>query len=261
MTDKEMTWVEHLGEVRKRLIWIILGFVASMVLGLFLARPVIEHLKNDPAAINISWHVFGISDALRIYMQVSFTVALLFTLPLILYHAWAFVSPGLLMTERRAIGLYIPFAFLLFLLGIGFGYYGLFPMIIKFMEGFTTAVGAEETFGMTQYFQFMFNLIVPIAVIFELPIVILFLTTLRLITPSFLVKNRKYAIFISIVIAAMISPPDYVSHILTAIPIILLYEFSILLSKIVYRRQQKRDRLAVEEEEEEEFATIITDDD
>ncbi|MBP1930052.1 twin-arginine translocase subunit TatC [Ammoniphilus resinae] len=259
MTDNEMSWVEHLSEVRKRLIWIILGFVVSMALGLFLAQPVIEHLKNDPAAINISWHVFGISDALRIYMQVSFTVALLFTLPLILYHAWAFVSPGLLATERRAIALYIPFAFLLFLLGIGFGYYGLFPMIITFMTGFTTAVGAEETFGMTQYFQFMFNLILPIALIFELPIVILFLTTLRLITPIFLVKFRKYAIFISVVIAAMISPPDFVSHTLTAIPIILLYELSIWLSKVVYHRQQMRDRLAAAEEEEE-FATIITDD-
>lgn len=255
MTEKEMSVIEHLSELRGRLIWIVVSFIISMVCGFLAAEPVVEHIKKDPIAAQVSWHVFGLSDALRIYMQVAFIIALVLTLPVILYHAWRFVSPGLMEEERKAIATYIPFAFFLFLLGIAFGYYFLFPMIIKFMSGFSNILGAEETYGLTQYFQFLFNLILPVSLIFELPIIILFLTTIRVVNPPLLVKWRKYAIFLSVIIASMITPPDFISHISAAIPIIILYELSIWLSKIVYRKQLKRDQ-----EREEEFATIYTDD-
>ncbi len=254
MTEKEMSVFEHLSELRRRLIWVVTSFVISMAMGFLAAESVVEHIKKDPVAAQVSWHVFGLSDALRIYMQVAFIISLVLTLPIILYHIWKFISPGLMEEERKAIVIYIPFAFFLLILGISFGYYFLFPMIIEFMSGFSNILGAEETYGLTQYFQFLFNLIVPVSLLFELPIIILFLTTIRVVNPPILVHLRKYAIFLSIVIAAVITPPDFLSNILVAIPIIILYEISIWLSKIIYRKQLKRDQ-----EREEEFATIYTD--
>ena len=101
----------------------------------------------------------------------------------------------------------------------------------------------------------MFNLIVPVSLLFELPVIIMFLTRLRIVNPMILVHFRKYAIFLSVVIAALITPPDFISNILVAIPLIVLYEISIGLSKIIYRKQKKMDQ-----EWEEEFATIDTED-
>lgn len=258
MNDKEMSMVDHLSELRKRLIWVIACFILFMIIGFLAAPSVVEHLKNDPAASNVSWHVFGLSDALRIYMQVSFIIALVLTMPVILFHVWRFMSPGLTEVEQRALLTYIPFAVILLLLGIAFGYYILLPMIIGFMSNFTSALGAEETYGLTQYFQFMFNLVLPVSLLFELPVVILFLTTIRIVNPIILAKWRKYAVLVFVTIAAMVTPPDFISNILVSIPLIALYEISIWLSKFVYRRQQERDKEW--EKDEEEFAIIDTDD-
>ncbi|RKD22591.1 twin arginine-targeting protein translocase TatC [Ammoniphilus oxalaticus] len=257
MNDNQMSVVEHLSELRKRLIWIISGFVVALIFGFLVAGPVVEHIKNDPIAVNIEdWYVFGLSDALRIYMQVAFVIALAFTLPLILYHIWRFVSPGLMEEERKAIAAYIPFSFLLLIIGLLFGYYFLFPLIIGFLSGFSQMLGASETYGLTQYFQFLFNLILPISLLFELPIIILFLTSIRVVNPPLLIKFRKYAMLLSVIVAAMITPPDFISNIVVTIPIIILYEISIILSKRIYRKQ-----LARQARYEEEFATIRTDDD
>ncbi|RXT05187.1 twin-arginine translocase subunit TatC [Ammoniphilus sp. CFH 90114] len=255
MNDKEMSMVDHLSELRKRLIWVISFFILFMIIGFVVAPTLVEHLKNDPAASNISWHVFGFSDALRIYMQVAFIIAVILTLPVILFHVWRFMSPGLTQVEQRALLIYIPFAIILLLLGLSFGYYILLPMIIGFMSNFTFALGAEETYGLTQYFQFMFNLILPVSLLFELPVVILFLTTIRVVNPMILKKFRKYSILIFVTIAALVTPPDFISNILVSIPLIALYEISIWLSGFVYRKQKERDK-----EWEEEFAIIKTDD-
>jgi len=256
MNEKEMSMVEHLSELRIRLVWVFVSFVVAMIIGFLMAEPIVEHIKHDPVAVNVSWHVFGLSDALRIYMQVAFMIALVITLPLILYHLWRFVSPGLLEEEKKAIATYIPFSFILLVIGLLFGYYFLFPMIIGFMSNFSTMLGAEETYGLTQYFQFLFNLVLPVSLLFELPIIIMFLTSIRLINPPLLIKFRKYAILMSVIVAAAITPPDFISNIVVAIPIIVLYEISIVLSKGIYRRQLER-----QVEWEEEFATIHTDDD
>jgi sec-independent protein translocase protein TatC len=255
MIDKQMSWVEHLGELRKRIIWVVACFVLALIVGFVYAQPLVEHLKKDPAAAQITWHVFGISDALKIYMQIAVILAFALTLPVILYHIWAFVKPGLSNTESKAIRIYLPFSVLLFVAGVAFAYYGLFPLIMKFMLGITASLGAEETFGMTQYFAFMFNLVLPIGLLFELPVVVMFLTTIRVINPFALARFRKYAIFLSVVVASMITPPDLFSHLTAAVPLIILYEASIWLSRMVYRKQKQK-----EIEREEEFAVIDTGD-
>jgi sec-independent protein translocase protein TatC len=247
--NKEMTLVEHLTELRKRIIWTALLFIIALVLGFTVAGPVVEYLKSNLVVSSVSMHVFGLGEALRVYIQVAFLIAFIVTTPVILYHLWAFVAPGLEPKERKALLLYIPFAVIMLITGLLFAYYLLFPMVVGFLSGFTATLGVEETYGIAQYFQFMFNLVIPVGLVFELPIIILFLTAIRLLNPLVLIRVRKYAIFFSVVLAALITPPDFVSNILVAIPLILLYEFSIWLSRMLYRKQLR-------EKEEEELATI-----
>jgi len=240
-TNEEMTLVEHLGELRKRIMWIVAVLVIGMVVGLICARPLIRFLKELPPANGISWNVFSPWDALRLYMNFGLAVGLLVTLPVALYHIWAFVKPGLRAAEQKASVVYIPAAFFLFLLGVAFGYFVVFPLAFYFTSSISKSLEINEMYGAAQYFAFMFNIILPLALLFELPIVVMFLTKIRLLNPKRLHKLRRYAYLLLVILATVITPPDAISAILVALPLILLYEFSVLLSGFVYRKQLRQD--------------------
>ncbi len=237
----EMTLVEHLTELRKRIIWVLVVFVLALIVGFYYASPVIEYLKSNPLAGGVPLKSFHPSDALRVYMQFAFVIGAVVTLPVALYHIWAFVSPGLRVQERRATLYFIPAAFCLFIIGIVFGYWVIFPMIIQFLAGLTTDIGADPNYGIAQYFSFLFNMVVPFGFLFEMPILVMFLTRLRIINPMRLAKMRRIAYLVLAVVAALLTPPDFLSDIMVMIPLLLLYEISIMLSRIVYRKQLKED--------------------
>ncbi|MFC5446864.1 twin-arginine translocase subunit TatC [Paenibacillus aestuarii] len=240
-TNEEMSLVEHLGELRKRLMSILIVLVIGMVGGLIAAKPIIRYLKNIPPASGIGWNVFSPWDALRLYMNFGLAVGALITLPVALYHIWAFVKPGLHETEQKASVIYIPAAFVLFLLGIAFGYFVVFPMAFYFTSSISKSLDITEMYGAAQYFSFMFNIILPLALVFEMPIVVMFLTKIRLLNPKRLHKLRRYAYMLMVVLATIITPPDAISAILVSIPLIILYEFSVFLSGIIYRKQLVQD--------------------
>lgn len=244
--DKKEAVVNHLDELRKRLIWILAIFVIAIIAGFVVAEPVVNYFQHQ--AKNIEWNVFSPADGIKVYMQFAFMIALVLTFPLIMYHLWKFISPGLRENERKAAGAFILPAFLLFIAGLLIGYYLIFPMLISFMVKFSTNLGAKETFGIAQYFSFMFNLILPFALLFELPVVVMFLTRLRILNPARMSKIRGYAYLALIIVASLISPPDFISHLSVFIPLVLLYEISIMVSRVVYRKQLKED-----EEWEKEF--------
>ncbi|MEW9702089.1 twin-arginine translocase subunit TatC [Paenibacillus sp. SI8] len=240
-TNEEMSLVEHLTELRKRLMWIMIVLVIGMVGGLVLAKPIIRYLKNIPPADTIGWHVFSPWDALRLYMNFGLAVGLLITLPVALYHIWAFVRPGLREVEQRASILYVPYAFILFLLGLAFGYFVVFPMAFYFTTSISKSLEITEMYGAAQYFSFMFNIVLPLALVFEMPIVVMFLTKIRLLNPKRLHKFRRYAYMLMVVLATVITPPDAISAILVSIPLIILYEFSVFMSGFIYRKQLLKD--------------------
>lgn len=236
-----MSLVEHLGELRKRIMWILVVLVIGMVGGLVAAKPIIRYLKSIPPADGIGWNVFSPWDALRLYMNFGLAVGLLITLPVILYHIWAFVKPGLRETEQKASLLYVPYAFLLFLLGLSFGYWVVFPMAFYFTSSISKSLEITEMYGAAQYFTFMFNIILPLACVFEMPIVVMFLTKIKLLNPKRLHKFRRYAYMLMVILATVITPPDAISAILVAVPLIILYEFSVFMSGFIYRKQLAKD--------------------
>ncbi|ANE48907.1 preprotein translocase subunit TatC [Paenibacillus swuensis] len=237
----DMSLVEHLGELRKRIIWILIILVLGMVVGFFAAQPIIEYLKSTEPAASMSWHAFSLWDGISIYMKFAFIIALILALPMILYQIWSFVSPGLRPEERMATLRYIPIAVLLFLTGVAFAYYVIFPLAFNFTSTVTRSLNLVETYGVSQYFTFMFNIVLPMALLFELPVIVMFLTKLRILNPRLLRKIRKVAYFALIVVATLVTPPDFISDILVAIPLLLLYEFSVLLSGMIYRKQLAAD--------------------
>lgn len=240
-TNEEMSLVEHLGELRKRIMWILLVLVIGMVAGLISAKPIIRYLKNIPPADSISWNVFSPWDALRLYMNFGLAVGILITLPATLYHLWAFVKPGLRETEQKASIIYIPYAFVLFLAGLSFGYWVVFPMAFYFTSSISKSLDITEMYGAAEYFTFMFNIILPLALVFEMPIVVMFLTKIRLLNPKRLHKFRRYAYMLLVILATVITPPDAISAILVALPLIVLYEFSVFMSGFIYRKQLLKD--------------------
>ncbi|MCY9664852.1 twin-arginine translocase subunit TatC [Paenibacillus alginolyticus] len=240
-TNEEMSLVEHLGELRKRIMWVLAVLVIGMVGGLISARPIIRYLKNIPPANSISWNVFSPWDALRLYMNFGLAVGILITLPVILYHIWAFVKPGLREAEQKASIIYIPYAFLLFLVGLSFGYWVVFPMAFYFTSSISHSLDITEMYGAAQYFTFMFNIILPLAITFEMPIVVMFLTKIRLLNPKRLHKFRRYAYMLLVILSTVITPPDAISAILVALPLIILYEFSVFMSGFIYRKQLAKD--------------------
>ncbi|RKN82277.1 twin-arginine translocase subunit TatC [Paenibacillus ginsengarvi] len=251
MQDNTASLVEHLTELRKRLIWIVAVLVVAMIGGFFAAKPIIVYLMHsEPASSIITLNTFSPWDAIRLYMQFSFAIGLVVTLPFTLTQLWLFVRPGLLDHEKKATLRYIPGAVLLFLLGLSFAYFVIFPMAFYFTSNVTQSLSLTETYGAAQYFSFMFNILLPMALLFELPVVVMFLTKLRILNPSRLQKLRRYAYLVLVVIATVVTPPDFISDILVAIPMILLYEVSIMLSARIYKKQLEMDKQWMSQTEE-----------
>lgn len=245
--SQEMTLVEHLAELRTRIIWVLVVFLLSMVAGLFLAGSAIEYLKQSPLAGGIPLKSFHPSDVLGIYMQFSFLIALIVTLPVALYHIWRFVSPGLRPHERKASLMFVPAAFFLYVIGICFGYFVVFPLVMQFVTNIAGTIQVDPNYGIAQYFSFLFNMVLPFGFLFELPIVVMFLTRLRILNPMRLAKMRRFAYFGLTIVGVTLTPPEIISDILVTLPLLLLYEISVWLSRTVYRKQLKEDESWQEE--------------
>jgi sec-independent protein translocase protein TatC len=248
MQDREaMPFLEHLGELRKRIIWSLVVFILALIAGLIAAEPLVHFLKNAEPALGIEWNVFSPWDSITIYMKVAFIIALTISLPFIMYQLWSFVKPGLKEQERTATIKYIPLALLFFLTGLAFAYFVVFPLAFHFTESVTLYLGLTQTYGIAQYFSFMFNILLPVSLLFEMPVLVMFLTKLGILNPERLRAARKISYLILVIVATMITPPDLISDLLVGVPLILLYEMSVWLSSIVYRKKRLPSDLTTSE--------------
>jgi len=229
-TNMNEEWITHLAELRRRLIVVVAAFVLSASAGLFFAPAILRILKTPPAGVSVVWNVFSFTDGLFVYLRCAFLFAAVFTLPVLLLEAWLFVRPGLTEAEAKGAALYIPASFLLFVGGMAFGYFVVFPMMVRFMSAMNQKIGAVETYGIDRYFAFLFNIVLPLGAAFEMPLILLFLTKLGLLTPARMRTVRKYAYVGLAVVGACISPPDFVSHLSVTVPLLALFEISVLVS-------------------------------
>ncbi|WP_153723496.1 twin-arginine translocase subunit TatC [Sporosarcina cascadiensis] len=248
MADKNLTIIEHIDEVRKRLMVIVVFFIVGVIASFFFAKPLITFIQYDTPAQQVVLNAFNVIDPVVIYLKVMVFLAIIIISPVIMYQFWAFISPGLRELERKITLSYIPFAFLLFIGGVSFSYFVLLPYIMKFMINLSDQLNIEQTIGINEYFSFLFSILLPFGFVFQLPIVILFLSRLGVLEPKTLVKVRKFAYFGLFVLAAFITPPDIVSHLFVTVPLFILYEISIVISRLGYRKYEKAERLRLLEE-------------
>lgn len=240
MADRHMSVVDHLNELRGRLIISGIGFIVTFIVGFFVAKPVIIYLQNSEQAHNIQMNAFSVTDPINIYMKFALIIGLVLLSPLLMYQLWAFIRPGLYELEQKVTLSYIPMTLILFLGGVAFSYYIVFPYVLEFMISLSKMLDIQNVIGINEYFTFLLQITLPFGLLFEMPVLVMFLTRLGIITPSFLTKIRKYAYFILLVIAGIITPPELTSHLLVTLPLIILYEISIVISRIAYKRMMKR---------------------
>lgn len=248
-----MPLTEHLTELRKRIV-ISLGSVLLIFLvsfnfsaGIFdaLTLPLKTEMKLSVTAPYVQFTekpptplVFlAPAEAFWMHFKVAFMTALVLSLPVIFLQFWKFISPGLLPKEKKYFVPFLFFAILLFTVGAVFCFVIVLPFAMTFLLGYQTAQ-MTPMLSVGSYIDFCLKFIFAFGAIFELPLVIIFLTRFGVVTPSTLARNRKYAILAAFIIAAALTPtPDAFNQILMAVPIILLYEVGILLSRIIIRKE------------------------
>jgi len=236
-TKDDMDVVGHLTELRKRIITIFVFFFIFFIVGFIYVQDLYTFFIND---IDIELMVISPAEIIWIYLRMAGVIAVCGTIPVLAYQLWSFIKPGLTKKERRVSLAYIPFLFLLFIGGLAFGYsifvQFIFPFILSLSEGMFDVMITVD-----RYFSFLFRVTIPFAIIFELPIAAIFLTTLGVITPDYMRKIRKYAYFALIVISTMLTPPDFLMPLLVSLPMIILYEVSIIFSTITYKKKAEND--------------------
>ncbi len=172
------------------------------------------------------------------HLYVSFWLGLICAFPFVLWEFWKFLQPGLLENERKAIRGVVAVCSSLFLLGVSFGYFVIAPFSINFLAGYTLD-GAEVSPTLDSYVTYMTMFTIPTGLIFEMPVVVYFLTKIGVVGPTFLRTYRRHAVIVILIVAAIITPPDVVSQTIVAIPLFVLYELSILISAREKRRQEQ----------------------
>lgn len=238
MEDKELQLVDHLEELRKRIIISAIAFVVFFIIGFIYVDDIYKWFVRD---LDVKLMVLGPSDIIWIYFMLATVVAIAGTIPVLAFQIWLFVKPALRPIERRLTLSYVPALFLLFILGLSFGYFVIFPMVLKFLVNIGAGMFVTN-FTADRYFSFIMNMSLPFGVLFELPVVVMFLTSLGIINPFVLTRIRKYAYFVLIIIAVVITPPDFMSDFVVTLPLLLLYEISINLSKFVFRKKLKKQQ-------------------
>ncbi|MGP7816475.1 twin-arginine translocase subunit TatC [Niallia sp. 01092] len=238
MAKQEMLFVEHLEELRKRIIYTLIAFMIFLVGSFIYVQDIYTWLIRD---LDHQLAVLGPSEILWVYFMISGVIAIALTIPIAAYQTWLFVKPALSKKEQKTTLSYIPGLFILFIAGLSFGYFVVYPTVLSFL--LSLSEGQFETmFTSEKYFKFMVNLTLPFGFLFEIPLVVMFLTSLGVVNPMILSKARKISYFLLIVVSILITPPDFISDILVTVPLLILYEFSVTLSKIVYRKKLKHEQ-------------------
>ena len=261
VNDQEMSFLDHLEELR----WHIIRAVGAILVGAIIAflnkefvwNKIIFGPKNadfvtyrffcnlspklcfGPDNIQVFTRDFG--EQFMMHFVSSFWIGLIIAFPYIMWEIWRFVKPGLYKKEQKAIRGVVAICSGLFFLGVLFGYYVIAPFGISFLSNYEIATGIENTVSLDSYVSYLTMFILPLGLVFELPVIVYFLAKVGIVNAEMLRSFRKHAIVVIIIVAAVITPPDVVSQILVSLPLIMLYEVSILIASRTNRAVEEDD--------------------
>jgi len=231
MAQEKISLIAHLEELKSRLIKCIISFVIASVFAYSFSDKIIRSIAEPVGRL-----VFiAPQEAFLASIKVALLCGIILSSPLVIYQIWQFIKSGLRREEEKLISLFAPFSFLLFALGGAFGYFIIVPMGINFLLGFATDI-LRPMITVDRYISFLGILTLAFGIIFQLPLISLFLTRLGLIGPRLLLSKRKEAVIGVFILAAVLTPPDVVTQCLMAVPLLVLYEISIVFSRIARKK-------------------------
>lgn len=267
----EMSFLDHLEELRWHLIRSTIAIVSIAIVAFVFKEFLFDVIIFGPSYPDfISYdvlckisQVFGlekgcitegdmefvlqsrkVSGQFSVAIWTSITAGFVIGFPYLLYEFWRFISPGLYTNERKSSKGFIAVASFLFFLGVLFGYFVIVPLSINFLSNFSISKTVENQFDIESFISIVRSSVLAGGIIFELPIIIFFLSKIGLVTPAFMRKNRKFALVIVLIISAVITPPDIATQVIVSIPILILYEVSIYISRLVEKRELRKAKKA-----------------
>ena len=181
-----------------------------------------------------------VASQFSVHLWTSVLAGFIVAFPYVLYQVWSFIAPGLYQKERSYGRWFIFVTSFLFFIGVLFGYYVISPLSIRFLGTYQVSSEVFNEFDLESYIGLVRTSVLASGLMFQLPIIIYFLAKLGLVTPDFLKQNRKYAFVLILIVSAIITPPDVASQFIVSIPVFILYEVSIIITKIIYKKQLKK---------------------
>lgn len=236
----KMSFMEHLGELRTRIMWSLLAAGIGIVIALFITDPVMRFISRPLLSMKTDLVFTSPTEAFWTWMKVAMMLGIFISMPGILYQVWRFVAPGLHAHEKKYAVPFILVGSLLFLLGGVFAMLIIIPYASTFLVTFGQEKGWKPMLTVSSYTDFVIKFTLAFGLVFELPVVITILSLIGVVTPQFLSKNRKYAILVNFIIAAVLTPtPDMINQTLMAGPLCILYEVGIICARLATRRRRQ----------------------
>lgn len=238
--EGQMTVTGHLKEMRNRVAVCVIVLLASFMIGLYFSEEIVNALLEIGTRYNYVFVYISPQELLLEYFAVALIAALCVTLPLILYQVYAFMAPGLRKHEKMFFRIAMIFGLLCFIIGVLFAYKIMLPFMLYFLIHVSAGTLVSASISVQNYINFLMTVFICFGIIFELPVVSVLLTQMGILKSAWMRKGRRVMIVVIFIIAAFITPPDVVSQIMVAIPILGLYEISIGLSSLVEKTKRKK---------------------
>lgn len=245
MTEEEkQTIIEHLEDLRKSLIISVLAIIIAAVGSFYYSEQILSIIISPLKALNENLIVTGVTEAFFVKLKLSFLAGFVIAFPVVVWAIWRFFKPALYPHERKYVYMLFPITLILFVVGVLFAYFGILRLVLNFFI-YIAGENLETMFKVDQYVSFVMAFTIPFGLVFELPVVVFFLSKIGIINHKMLANNRKYALLVIVILAAALTPgPDPVSQIFMALPVYLLYEVSIWVSKLSRPSPERKARKA-----------------
>ena len=237
--EGEMGFLDHLEELRWRIIKGLLAIIVGSAVSFGFIDQILEILLKPTTATSyrIALQVLSVQGMFLIKWFIAFISGFILAMPVVVYQIWKFVTPGLKINEKRYALPVVLFACISFITGVSFGYLVLIPFSLEFFSGMGAGL-VENNFSITYYFSFLTWLLLGAGLVFQLPVLSLFLSAIGVLTPPFMRHYRRHAIVTILILSSFITPPDPVSMLMMAVPLVVLYEISIGVSWMVNHRRE-----------------------
>jgi sec-independent protein translocase protein TatC len=229
--EREMPFLDHLEELRWRLIKCIVAVIIMMIICFVFADKLLDILMYPGQRLNppIKLQALKVQSIFMIELELSIIAGCILSLPVIFYQFWQFLAPGLLLKEKKLIPAIVVASVMCFLIGVAFGYFVIIPYALEFFLKLAPS-NIENNIAIDFYIGFLLRMVLVFGIVFELPMLSLLLTKIGLLTPQFMRKYRRHAIVMAFIVGAVLTPPDPLTQIFLAVPLVFLYEISIWVS-------------------------------